>query len=293
LLAKTEIKSSAASKNLLIFSDPVFSAGDSRLANNKRDENATTEAVSSESFRFAESLNLLPRLNASKDEADSIINIVGSSKSQAFSGFSANRQQLLNSNVSDFKIIHFATHSLVNEERPELSGIVLSRFDEKGEKLDEFVRLQDIYAMNLNNDLVVLSACNTGNGKEVKGEGLMSLNNAFLQVGAKSVLSSLWKVDDNATKELMKDFYQGLASEKMTTAEALRQAQIKLAKNPQYKSPFYWAAFTIQGDFQNKPVLSVSINYKIYFLLVIPLLSFLIYRLCRTKSLHRQAVNQI
>lgn len=279
-------------KNLIVFADPIFSAKDERLssdAKSKDTENPDQRALST--FRFAESLDSLPRLLESHKEANSIAEIVGISKSDIFSGSDANLERALNPSTADYKIIHFATHSYLNEERPELSAIVLSQFNELGEKQNGLLRLQDIYSLDLNSDLVVLSACNTGNGKEVKGEGLMSLNNAFLQVGAKSVLSSLWKVDDNATKELMKNFYQGLTSENLTASEALRRAQIVLAQNPQYKSPFYWAAFTIQGDFQNAPKLSSGFNSRIYFLFLVPFLIFGIYRLLRAGSFHRKAVN--
>jgi hypothetical protein len=132
------------------------------------------------------------------------LQIIGESASTALGGAAATRERALDASISDYKIIHFATHGLINEERPELSGIVMSQFDETGQNLKGVVRLQDIYEMNLSADTVVLSACNTGIGKEVKGEGLLSLNNAFLQAGAKTVVSSLWKVDDYAAQELMK-----------------------------------------------------------------------------------------
>ena len=265
ILAKNNQRKNPASKSLLIFSDPVFSADDSRLSpENKNDLSAQTGT--DEKFRFVESLNSLARLDNSKTEADSIVDILGNSNADNFSGFTANREKLLNVNAADYKILHFATHGLIDESRPELSGIVLSRFDENGNKSDEFFRLHDIYGMNLNSDLVVLSACNTGIGKEVRGEGLMSLNNAFLSVGAKSVMSSLWKVEDGATLELMKNFYDAMANENLTPSKALQQAQIKMRRNGRYQSPFYWAAFTVQGDFRNVPEISRNYGYWIYLL---------------------------
>ncbi len=262
----------AADKILLIFSDPVFTKDDSRFAANDAAENSEAGKTLTENFRFAESLNSLARLTASKAEADSIIKILGTSKTKNFSGYAANRRQLLEANAADYKILHFATHGLINEERPELSGIVLSRFDENGRKLNEFVRLQDIYGLDLNSDLVVLSACETGIGKEVRGEGLMSLNNAFLQVGAKTVMSSLWKVEDTATLELMKNFYESLAGGNVTPSKALQTAQIKLRQNKQFQSPFYWAAFTIQGDFRRAPNISADFPFSTFFAILIPAL---------------------
>jgi CHAT domain-containing protein/uncharacterized protein HemY len=281
VFARSQKQITPAAKNLLVFSDPIFTGDDARLsAENKPAENAATETAQTERFRFVESLGNLPRLSASKDESETIIKIIGASGADNFSGFAATREQLLNLKTADYKIIHFATHGLTDEKRPELSGIVLSRFDEKGQKLDEFFRIQDIYGLDLNADLVVLSACETGIGKEVKGEGLMSLNNAFLQTGAKSVMASLWKVEDGATLELMKNFYGAMKDKNLTPSEALRQAQIKLRENPQYRSPFYWAAFTMQGDFRNVPKISNGFGSWFYLLPIIPLalFGFYVYR---------------
>jgi CHAT domain-containing protein len=286
ILAKNNKQINPASKSLLIFSDPVFSAEDSRLSpENKTDLNVQNET--GEKFRFVESLNSLVRLDASKTEADSIIEILGNTNADNFSGFSANRDRLLETNAADYKILHFATHGLIDESRPELSGIILSRFDENGQQLDEFFRLHDIYGMNLKSDLVVLSACNTGIGKQVRGEGLMSLNNAFLSVGAKSVMSSLWKVEDGATLELMKNFYEAMANERLSPSKALQKAQIKMQKSNRYNSPFYWAAFTVQGDYKNVPDVSSGFGIRLYFLLfgiVFSLAAFFGYRFIRRQN---------
>ena len=281
LLLEKSRRQSAATKNLLVFSDPIFTTDDARFSPENKPVK-TAETTSADKFRFVESLNSLMRLTASKDESDSIVSIVGATESDVYSGFAANREQLLNIKAEDYKILHFATHGFTDEQRPELSGIILSRFDEQGQKLDESFRIHDIYGLNLNADLVVLSACETGIGKEVKGEGLMSLNNAFLQTGAKSVMASLWKVEDGATLELMKNIYGAMAGANLTPSQALRQAQIKLRRNPQYQSPFYWAAFTVQGDFRNVPKITRSSINPFYFL-TIPILIFLGFYLFRKK----------
>lgn len=286
ILSKSNEQKLETNKNLLVFSDPIFNNDDPRFSKESQSaENSNNETASSDKFRFAESLKLLERLPASKSESDSIINIIGSSKSDNFSGFAANRDQLLNLKTNNYKIIHFATHGTTDENRPELSGIILSRFDEKGRQRDESFRIHDIYGLNLNADLVVLSACKTGIGKEVKGEGLMSLNNAFLQVGAKSVMASLWKVEDTATLELMKSFYDSMKNKNLPPSQALREAQIKMWNNPQYKSPFYWAAFTIQGEYKRTPDLSNDPVYLIYFtipLLILGLIGVYLWRKRRT-----------
>lgn len=249
----TKFRSNAGEKrkrDLLVFSDPVFGRDDARLEGVEAPHAAQQDETLN--LRFAESLEGLQRLPASGREAETIANIVGSRGTDIFTGFGATRDQLLASQLSDYKIIHLATHGLINHDRPDLSAVILSRFDENGQPRDESVRLQDIYGMKLNADLVVLSACQTAAGKEIKGEGVMGLNSAFLQAGAHSVVASLWQVDDNATNLLMKEFYRGMANGRPVSA-ALRDAQLALYRDPQFRSPFFWAAFTLQGDMNRKP----------------------------------------
>ncbi|MGB7202986.1 MAG: CHAT domain-containing protein [Pyrinomonadaceae bacterium] len=235
-------------KDLLVFADPVFSKSDERIVGLDTSNSGFVSTILS-TFRSIESLESMARLPASREEAQSISDVVGANQTTVRAGFAANRDGVLNGGIEDYKILHFATHGLIDEKRPELSGILLSLFDNEGKQNDGgFIRLQDVYGLRLNSDLVVLSACDTGIGKEIKGEGVMSLNNAFLQAGAKSVVSSLWKVDDTATKDLMTEFYRGMADDNLTAAAALRGAQIKMYKDPRYRSPFYWAAFTASGD---------------------------------------------
>jgi CHAT domain-containing protein/tetratricopeptide (TPR) repeat protein len=287
VLMQSGKKTSAAPKNLLVFSDPIFSVRDARLANAESETPTENDSLKAENFRFAESLTSLARLDASKDEADAIVKIVGASGSTALSGAAATRERVLDASIADYKIVHFATHGLIKEDRPELSGIVLSQADENGQPLNGVVRLQDIYAMNLSADAVILSACSTGIGKEVRGEGLLSLNNAFLQSGARSVVASLWKVDDHAARELMKIFYREMAAG-ATTSEALRRAQIGLRQNPQYQSPFYWAAFTVHGDYKTAPQFAGSFDYRIIGALIIAFALSGIY-FYRRKSNHSTA----
>jgi len=272
LLARNRGKAAAAAKDLLVFSDPVFSLDDPRLAGR---EIATSENDPSDRFRFVESLKNLQRLPGSGAEASSITSSLGGA-TDSFSGFAATRDRLLATDLANYKIIHFATHALTDENRPELSGVVLSRYDQDGRPQNEFVRLNDIYGMNLKADLVVLSACETGAGKEVKGEGLISLNNAFLQVGAKSVLATVWKAEDGASQTLMKEFYSGIAAG-MTPSKALQQAQVKLWKMPQYKSPFFWAAFTLHGDPLARPQVSRAFDRRFYLAGLAPLALLAVY----------------
>jgi CHAT domain-containing protein len=133
--------------------------------------------------------------------------------------------------------------------QPELSGLVLSLVDEKGAPRDGFLRLHDIYNLNLPVELVVLSACETGLGKEVKGEGLIGLVRGFLYAGARGVIASSWAVDDAATAELMTELYRGLFDGR-SPAAALREAQAAVSKIPRFRHPYYWAGFEVQAQWR-------------------------------------------
>jgi CHAT domain-containing protein len=155
-------------------------------------------------------------------------------------------------------VVHFATHGLLNNEHPELSGVVLSLFDREGRPQDGFLRLHDIYNLNLPVDLVVLSACNTGLGRDVRGEGLVGLTRGFMYAGAAGVVASLWKVDDEATAELMRHFYEALFERGLSPSAALRDAQVAMWRQKRWHAPYYWAAFTIQGQYRRREVLGRS-----------------------------------
>ena len=150
-------------------------------------------------------------------------------------------------NTEQFNTLHFATHGLIDDQVPALSGLILTPSeDPEGE--DGFLRLNEIFNLSLNADLITLSACETALGKEVRGEGMIGLTRAFFYAGARSIVASLWMVSDRSTSELMEDFYLNLVEGKKP-AEALRQAKIKLLKGPDllYKHPFFWAPFVIMG----------------------------------------------
>jgi CHAT domain-containing protein/Flp pilus assembly protein TadD len=237
-------------KDIRVFADPVFSDDDDRLG--YKVTMSTPSGLSQ--LRSANYLESLRRLPASQIEAEGISSIFRDAKIET--GFSANRDTFLETETSDFKVLHFATHGLLDNSHPELSGIVLSLYDQNRVRQDGFIRLQDIYGTSVNAELVVISACESGGGKEQKGNGIASLSNAFLSVGARSVVSSLWKVDDDATHRLMETFYRNMLENGLPPARALRESQISLMTSGQYKSPFYWAAFTVSGRY-NEP-LSVS-----------------------------------
>ncbi len=237
-------------KTLAIFADPVFSEDDPRIKQLAA-RNARQVLVQSASLKRSSDEVGLPsfyRLPASRQEAKAIAAFVSLNERLTALDFAANKQTAIGQSLSDYRIIHFATHALLNGKTPELSGIVLSLIDESGKPQDGFLRLHEIYNLNLNADLVVLSGCKTALGKDVKGEGLIGLTRGFMYAGARRVLASLWSVEDQATSELMTQFYKAIVTNKMTAAAALRAAQVEMIKAN--KAPYYWAAFTLQGEWK-------------------------------------------
>jgi CHAT domain-containing protein len=177
-----------------------------------------------------------------------IARAAGSNQSFSALDFKASRETATSAELSKYRIIHFATHGILDLEHPELSGIVLSMVDEKGQPQDGYLRLHEVYNLNLPAELVVLSACQTGIGKQIKGEGLIALTRGFMYAGAKSVVASLWKVDDAATSALMAEFYKQMFTNKLKPAAALRAAQLKISQQTLWKSPYFWAGFFLQGE---------------------------------------------
>jgi len=166
-------------------------------------------------------------------------------------GFDATREKLAEADLTKYAILHFATHGILDPKRPEKSGLFLSMVNRDGRPENGFVGLQDIYNLHTPVDLVVLSACRTGLGKDVRGEGLIGLTRGFMYAGASSVVASLWKVDDEATAELMKRFYVNMLQREMPPAAALRAAQNSIRQQPQWRAPYFWAAFTLQGEYRH------------------------------------------
>jgi CHAT domain-containing protein len=193
----------------------------------------------------------LGRLPFSAQEAAAIAALVPAGRAMKALGFDANRENVVSMDLKDYRIVHFATHGVLDANHPELSGVVLSQYDRTGTPQDGFLRLHEVYNLDLPIDLVVLSACQTALGKEVKGEGILGLTQGFLCAGASNVVSSLWKVDDKATGELMRLFYRGMLIEGHPPAAALRVAQIRMRTSKRWRAPFYWAGFVLHGDGRN------------------------------------------
>lgn len=233
-----------------VIADPVFSAGDSRVTG---EEKGGTQ-IPSDLARSARNvgLNGFERLAHTRGEAEAILKTVEKRKGKSLPAFDfeAVRELMADDFVRDAHILHIATHSLLDAEQPELSGIVFSLVDAQGRPRDGFLRLHEIYNLSLNADLVVLSACQTGAGKELRGEGLMGITRGFMYAGAPRVVVSLWKVDDRSTAELMKRFYHYFLEEGQPPAAALRSAQLSMLRDPEWSEPWHWGGFIYQGDYR-------------------------------------------
>ena len=234
-----------APKALAVLADPVFRLDDLRVPRSGR-RGAAGDLRGSEVDP-----GQLSRLNFSKVEADAIAALILEPQ-QRFKalGFDATRALATGGELAQYRMVHFATHGLIDSRRPELSSLVLSLVNEKGEPQNGFLRLHDIYNLELQADLVVLSACETALGREIRGEGLVGLTRGFMYAGSSRVLASLWSVDDRATSVLMKSFYRHMISGRMSPAAALRRAQREMSENPRWSAPYYWAGFSLQGEWR-------------------------------------------
>lgn len=249
-----------APKTLAVFADPVFSRTDARVKGGTGEPPPAAdasramaiEAAFDSETRDGAQPSDIPRLTFSRQEAQTIARFVP--KPQRFEAldFEANRATLSRPDIGDYRILHIATHGFLNASDPALSGLVLSLVDQKGEPRNGLVLSQEVYNLDLAADLVVLSACRTGLGKDVRGEGLVGLTRGFLYAGARRVIVSLWNVDDRATAVLMEHLYDAMLVKKMAPAAALRQAQISLARDKQWRTPYYWAAFVVQGEWNGR-----------------------------------------
>jgi CHAT domain-containing protein len=239
-----------------VIADPVFSTADERLgAQAKTVAAKQVQGDGSANTRIIEHVAdgsgmTIRRLKFTRQEAAQILAEAPRAKNLRAMDFKANRAMATGGELSKYRYVHFATHGYIDSERPDLSAIVLSLVDEEGKAQDGFLRTHDIYNLNLPAELVVLSACETGLGKEKKGEGLVGLTQGFMYAGARRVVVSLWNVNDKATAELMARFYRGMLREKKTPAAALRTAQIEMSQQIQWRSPYYWAAFVLQGEWK-------------------------------------------
>jgi CHAT domain-containing protein/tetratricopeptide (TPR) repeat protein len=260
---RRETKGRALAPRLVaVLADPVFDGEDVRVRRASADGGGSERQMSaiakdSALVRSVEETGLaggrwpLPRLLGTRREARNILALAPREKSREAIDFEASRETARSADLGQYQIVHFATHALINNRHPELSGLVFSLYDKQARPQDGFLRLNDIYNLRLPAELVVLSACQTGLGKEVRGEGFVGLTQGFMYAGARRLMASLWQVDDAATSELMGRFYRRmLTGKRLSPAAALREAQIEMWKQRSWRSPYFWAGFVVQGEWK-------------------------------------------
>ncbi|MCP3957298.1 MAG: CHAT domain-containing protein [bacterium] len=231
---------------LAVLADPVFELDDPRVAGlpTADDGQSSVRGPQDGSRRFE-------RLTFSRVEAERILSTVSTSASFAALDFDASRDVVTSGRLGNYRFLHFATHGELNTEHPEFSHLVLSRVDIRGRRREDgFLYAHEIYDLELPADLVVLSACETALGAEVRGEGLLGLPQSFFYAGAARVVVSLWKVDDQATSELMARFYENLFARGSRPVAALQEAQASIRREKRWQAPYYWAGFMLLGEWR-------------------------------------------
>jgi CHAT domain-containing protein len=254
---------SQAGAGMLVVADPVFDSSDARAKNAPAASAAADGARSNFSVEAAIA-NVtgakeapaagfrLARLTGTRAEAEEIGKIARASglAPDVWLDFDASEANVRARDLSKYRVVHVATHGLLNTERPQFTGVVLSLVGNRD--ADGFLRTDEIFNLRLGAQLVVLSACETGLGREKRGEGVIGLTRAFMYAGAPTVGVSLWSVADRSTAELMSDFYKRLLTKQSaTTPAALRAAQQQMIAGKKYSAPFYWAPFVLVGDWNS------------------------------------------
>lgn len=286
-------QSRSTNKLVAVIADPVFSASDDRVRRAVTDP-AVAQAAGGKStdqtFPKTPAILMrdgaLQRLTHASEEADAISRTAPWGTSMVAKDFDASRETAMSSGIGQYQIVHFATHGFLNSEHPELSGVVLTMVDRNGVSTNGLMPLHDIYNLELSSELTVLSACQTALGKEIRGEGIVGLAHGFMAAGSKSVVASLWKVDDRATAALMADFYEAMFDKNMPPAAALRSAKLKMMRDKQWSAPYYWAGFELQGEYANPIVVAhytwIGPRFILLFLLILIVAGLVVFRLKKT-----------
>jgi len=245
-----------APKTLAVLADPVFSRSDQRVSrspNSPANPQTNTElplAAQNLDRAARNARGEWDRLTGTRQEANAILNLVPENNRLGFFDFQANRENAQGNQLSQYRFIHWATHGFANPQKPELSGMVMSLVTQNGQQENGYLLLGDIFNLSFNADLVVLSACQTGLGEVVQGEGLVGLTRGFMYAGTPRVVTSLWEVPDAETADLMSKFYIKMLQQNLRPAEALRAAQLEMFRSRNWIAPYFWGAFTLQGEWR-------------------------------------------
>lgn len=256
---------SAPGKLVAVIADPVVNRYDDRV----QGQPAATVPISDKEQANEPGIGRLSRLAHASEEADAISAVAPAGTTMVAKGFDASRETAMSPEVRQYQIVHFATHGVVDTVHPELSGIVLTMVDRNGGSTNGLMPLHDIYSLDLSAELTVLSACQTALGKDISGEGFVGISHAFMSAGSKSVLASLWKVDDRATAVLMHKFYESMLQEGMPPAAALRAAQLQMMHEQGLNAPYYWAGLIIQGEYTNRIAGNDRSSFRVVLVLLV------------------------
>lgn len=265
VLRRESMSRAAAPKTLAVIADPVFEKDDARVkaikggGRNNHPHNrafgdrtivglADTDIDMSAPQSESDEVRKIHRLPFTRREAEEILAIVPEADRLKALDFDANLAVATSPNLGQYRYVHFATHGFLNTAHPELSGIVLSLVNRQGSEQDGFLWAHEVYNLHLPAEMVVLSGCRTGLGKEIKGEGLVGLTRGFMYAGAARVLVSLWDISDEASADLMAGLYKVMLKQHKSPAAALRAAQIEIMKDKRWQAPYFWAAFVLQGE---------------------------------------------
>ena len=254
-----------APKTLAVIADPVFEKTDARIVRSKAgatrkksndrsvsdgSDNGLSKTGRAPATRQSgsEEVAEIHRLPYTRREASEILRLVPPADRIEALDFDANRSIATSPKLGQYRYVHFATHGFLNSAHPELSGIVLSLVNRQGSEQDGILWTHEVYNLRLPVEMVVLSGCRTGLGKQIKGEGLVGLTRGFMYAGSARVLVSLWDISDEASAELMAHLYRAMLKDQMSPAAALRAAQIEIMKDKRWQAPYFWAAFVLQGE---------------------------------------------
>ncbi|HMH43423.1 MAG TPA: CHAT domain-containing protein, partial [Pyrinomonadaceae bacterium] len=257
--------SAPAGKSMLLVADPVFSADDPRAKGSTGTSSSAetrglglglesavndVDAGSAGSLPASSAGFHLARLSGTRTEADAISQIAkaGGAQADLWTDLNANEDNVRSHDMTGYRFMHVATHGLLDAERPQFTGVVLSLVGNKTN--DGFLRTDEIFNLKLGAPLVMLSACETGLGKEKRGEGVIGLTRAFMYAGAPTVGVSLWSVADKSTADLMTDFYKRLLTGSSSPVASMRAAQVAMIDGKKYSAPFYWAPFVLVGEWK-------------------------------------------
>ena len=271
LAAVREQRASApaqAGGGMLVIADPVFDRADSRAGGAVGASSAgvalapgfdSAVADVADGLKAAdmqpeagERRVALVRLTGTGEEAEQIRALAAGAgrKAEVLSGMQANESELAARDLRQYRVLHFATHGLLNAERPQFTGVVLSLVGNR-EGADGFLRADEVYNLRLGSPLVMLSACESGLGREKRGEGVMGLTRAFMYAGAPAVGVTLWSVSDRATVDLMASFYRSfLGPQANAPSASLNDARRALLARRETSAPYFWAPFVLVGDWK-------------------------------------------